>query len=137
MVVYHVERDYNLYICNTQRLEEKGSRNMCTCCRKDEKVPDIWSDENNMDPMLLPKELSKMSDTEQMLISRLVPTIHVHMLKHGGIALPQAVKEPATILPHLPAKVHIIWVRSKKRMTLIGTSGLEDIGLTRVLPHSN
>jgi len=85
VVVYHVERDFNLYISNTQRLEGKGSRNMCTCYRKDKKVPDIWTDENNMHPMLHPKELSKMSDTEQMLISRLAPTIHVHMLKHGGI----------------------------------------------------
>jgi len=94
--------------------------------------------------MLHLKELSKMSDTEQMLISRLAPTIHVYMLKHGGIAsrchciaLSQAVQELATILPHLTEKVHIIWVRSKEKMTLIGTSGLEDIGLTRVLPHSN
>ena len=51
-----------------------------------------------------------MSDAEQMLIARLAPTVHVHMLKHGGIAskghfiaFPQAVQEPATILPRLPA----------------------------------
>ena len=59
-----------------------------------------------------------MSDAEQMLIARLAPTVHVHMLKHGGIAsrghciaFPQAVQEPATILPHLPAEVDIIRVR--------------------------
>jgi len=91
---------------------------MCTRCRKDKKVPKVWSDENNMDPMSVPEELSEMSDAEQMLISRLAPTVHVHMLKHGGIAsrghciaFPQAVQEPATILPRLPAEVDIIRVR--------------------------
>ena len=89
-----------------------------TRCRKDKKVPKVWSDENNMDPMSVPEELSEMSDAEQMLIARLAPTVHVHMLKHGGIAsrghciaFPQAVQEPATILPRLPAEVDIIRVR--------------------------
>ena len=56
--------------------------------------------------------------TCQMLIARLAPTVHVHLLKHGGIAskghciaFPQAVQEPATILPRLPAEVDIIRVR--------------------------
>ena len=53
-----------------------------------------------------------------MLIARLAPTMQVHMLKHLGIAsrghciaFPQAVKEPATILPRLPTEVDIIGVR--------------------------
>ena len=56
-----------------------------------------------------------MSDAEQMLIARLAPTVHVHILKHGGIAFPQAVQEPATILPRLPAEVDIIRVRRQVR----------------------
>ena len=59
-----------------------------------------------------------MSDAEQMLIARLPPTVHVHMLKQGGIAsrghciaFPQAMQEPATILPRLPGEVDIIRVR--------------------------
>ncbi|CAH3141297.1 unnamed protein product [Porites lobata] len=91
---------------------------MCTRCRRDKKVPKVWSGENNMDPMAVPKILSDMSDAEQMLIARLAPTVHVHLLKHGGIAskghciaFPQAVQEPATILPRLPAEVDIIRVR--------------------------
>jgi len=71
-----------------------------------------------MDPMSVPEEVSEMSDAEQMLIARLTPTVHVHMLKHGGIAssghcfaFPQAVQEPATILPRLPREVDIIRVR--------------------------
>ena len=41
---------------------------------------------NNMDPMAVPEILFNMSDAEQMLIARLEPTLHLHLLKHGGIA---------------------------------------------------
>ena len=105
-------------VCNERRLEGKGTRNMCNRCRRDKNVPKVWSGENNMDPMSVPEDLSEMSDAEQMLIARLAPTVHVHMLKHGGIAsrghciaFPQAVQEPAIILPRLPAEVDIIRVR--------------------------
>ena len=50
-------------------------------------MPKVWSGENNMDPMAVPEILSNMSDVEQMLMARLAPTVHVHLLKHGGIAL--------------------------------------------------
>ena len=73
-------------VCKERRLECKGTRNMCTCCRRDKRVPKVWSRENNMDPMAVPEILSNMSDAEQMLIARLAPTVHVHLLKHGGIA---------------------------------------------------
>ena len=109
-------------VCKERRLECQGSGNMCSRCRRDKKVPKVWSYENNMDPMCVPEELSGMSDAEQMLIARLAPTVHVHMLKHGGIAskghciaFPQAVQEPATILPRLPAEVDIIRVRRQGR----------------------
>ena len=68
--------------------------------------------------MAVPEVLFWMSDAEQMLIARLATTVHVHLLKHGGIALkghciafPQAGQESATILPRLPAEVDIISVR--------------------------
>ena len=105
-------------VCKEQRLECKVTGNTSTRCRGDKKVPKVWSDENNMDPLSVPEERSGMSDAEQMLIARLAPTVHVHMLRHGGIAsrghciaFPQAVQEPATILPRLPAEVDIIRVR--------------------------
>ena len=63
-------------------------------------MPKVWSGENNMDPMAVLEILSNMSDAEQMLIARLAPTVHVHLLKHGGIAskghciaFPQAVQD--------------------------------------------
>ena len=105
-------------VCKERRLECKGTGNTCTRCRRDKKVPKVWSDENNMDSLSVPEELSGMLDAEQMLIARLAPTVHVHMLRHGGIAsrghcvaFSQAVQEPATILPRLPAEVDIIRVR--------------------------
>ena len=59
-----------------------------------------------------------MLHAEKTLIARLAPTVHVHLLKHGGIAskrnciaFPQAVQEPSTILPRLPTKVDIIRMR--------------------------
>ena len=64
-------------VCKEQRLECQGSGNMCSRCRRDKKVPKVWSYENNMDPMCVPEELSGMSDAEQMLIARLAPTVHV------------------------------------------------------------
>ena len=73
-------------VCKERRLECKGLRNICTRCRRDKKVPKVWSGENNMDPMAVPEILSDMSDAEQMLIARLAPTVHVHLLKYGGIA---------------------------------------------------
>ena len=92
-------------VCKERRLECKGTRNMCTRCRRDKKIPKVWSEENNMDAMSVPEILSGMSHAEQMLIARLAPTVHVHMLKHGGIAskghciaFPQAVQEPAEII---------------------------------------
>ena len=73
-------------VCKERRLECKSTRNMCSRCKREKKVPKVWSRENNMDPLCIPEELSGMSDAEQMLIARLAPTVHVHMLKHGGIA---------------------------------------------------
>ena len=91
-----------------------------------------------MHPMAVPEILSNMSDAEQMLIARLAPTVHVHLLKHGGIAskghgiaFPQAVQEPATILPRLQEYVDLIRVRRQGKMIPIRTSGLEDTVLKK------
>ena len=71
--------------------------------------------------------------TCQMLIARLAPTVHVHLLKHGGIAskghcivFPQAVQQPATILPRLPAEVDIICMRRQGKDDTHKDLGLED-----------
>ena len=68
-----------------------------------------------MDPVPVPEILYGRSDAQQMLTARVAPTVHVHLLKHGGtaskghcIAFPQAVQEPAT---SLPAEMEITCVR--------------------------
>jgi len=62
---------------NNRNAKAQGT---CPLCRRDKKVPKVWSDENNMNPMCVPEKLFGMSDTEQMLIARLAPTVHVPML---------------------------------------------------------
>lgn len=59
-----------------------------------------------MDPGGVPDELSNELDAEQMVVARIAPTMHIYLLKHGGIAakahciaFPQDVQKPATILP--------------------------------------
>ena len=86
-----------------------------------------------MDPVAVPEILSNMSDAEQMLIARLAPTVHVHLPRHGGIAskghciaFPQAVQEPATILPRIPAEVDVILVRRQGK-----DDTHKDFGVTR------
>ena len=111
------------YICKERRMQTNTrSGNCCNRCKRDKHEPKLWSNENNMDPGLVPEELTDLTDAEQMLIARIAPAIHVHMLKHGGIAakghciaFPQAVQEPATILPRLPVEVDIIRVRRQGR----------------------
>ena len=106
-------------VCRERRLQAKPTRgDCCSRCKRDKQTPKLWSEENNMDPGLVPDELADLTDAEQMLIARLAPAIHVRMMKHGGIgsrghcvAFPQAVQEPTTILPRLPAEVDIIRVR--------------------------
>lgn len=74
-------------ICKERRLHFSGKKgDQCSQCKRDKKVLKLWSKENNMDPGLLPAELTDLTDAEQMLIARLAPAIHVRMLKHGGIA---------------------------------------------------
>ena len=54
-----------------------------------------------MNPGPIPDQLKDLSLTEQQLISRIVPAIHAHMLKHRGIVgghcviFLQDVNEPA------------------------------------------
>ena len=80
----------------------------------------MFSVENRMDPGNVPQELQHLTLVEQQLISRISPTISVHMLKHGGIAanghcvaFPQAINEPGQIFPKLPEEIKIIRVRKQ------------------------
>ena len=115
------QMNYTIYTCKTcceSRIEMKLSDGICKRCRSDKGSIKMFSDENIMDPKPLPNELSSMTLIEQQLIARISPCIHIHMLKHGGIAssghcvtFPQEINEPAQIFPRLPQEIDIVKVR--------------------------
>ena len=93
---------------------------LCCRCYSDKSNVKMYSRDNNMDPGEVPSALLGLSLIEQQLISRLAHLMHIHMLKHGGIAakghhitFPQEVNEPAKILPKLRAELAVIKVRRK------------------------
>ena len=110
-------------VCKERRLNmNMANEKVCKRCYSDKNTVKMFSFENNMDPGPIPDQLKDLSLTEQQLISRIAPAIHVHMLKHGGIAssghcvtFPQDVNEPAQILPKLPHEINIIKLRKTGR----------------------
>ena len=99
---------YQIQTCkiyHERRIDMKmapDSDSICLRCHIDKGEIKLFSDENNMNPKLLPSALYDLSIIEQQLISRISPCINVHMLKHGGIAssghcvtFPQEINEPA------------------------------------------
>ena len=115
------EMNYNIdfcKICNERRIAMKMSiYDIRKRCATDKSQIKQFSTENNMNPGILPKELSNLSFLEQ-LICRISPCINVHLLKHGGIAFsghcvtfPQDINQPAQIFPRLPKEISITRVR--------------------------
>ena len=118
------EMNYNIdfcKICNERRIDMKMSiDDICKRCATDKSQIKQFSTENNMNPGILPKELSNLSILEQQLICRISPCINVHLLKHGGIGssghcvtFPQDINQPAQIFPRLPKEISIIRVRKQ------------------------
>ena len=106
-------------IWHERRIQINSSdNNFCSRCSTDKKNIKMFSIENKMDPKPVPTELQNLSLVEQQLICRIAPLMHIHMLKHGGIAanghcvtFPQNVNEPAQILPRLPQDISMLRVR--------------------------
>ena len=77
------------------------------CTRhNDSKQPKLDSSENNMDPGVVPTELKGLTQTEEMLISAVMPMMSVYRLPYGQygysghvINLSQNVSPIATKLP--------------------------------------
>ena len=114
--------NYNIDLCKicNERIDMKMSSNdMCKRCATDQSQIKHFSTENNMNPGIIPKELSNLSILEQ-LICRISPCINVHLLKHGGIGssghcvtFPQYINQPAQKFPRLPIEISIIRVRKQ------------------------
>ena len=55
----------------------------CLRCKRDNRNPKLYSQENDMDPGILPAELQDLTDIEEMLVARACPIMCVYR-KHGG-----------------------------------------------------
>jgi hypothetical protein len=109
-------------ICSERRLELVLKEGLCNRCRLDKDNIKMFSEENKMNPGVVPPELQELTVVEQQLICKIAPAIQLHMLKHGGIAanghcvtFSQAIDQPAQILPRLPKDINIIKMRKKGR----------------------
>lgn len=93
-------------------LEIKNDK--CKFCIK---FPDRWTKKNNMDPGIVPPELSCLTDIEAMVIAMVHPIVSVHRYKNHGqhiyngnvINFPQHIEKYVSVLPHIPADIpHIL-----------------------------
>lgn len=85
------------------------------------KQPKMYSQENNMDPGVVPPELVGFTQIEEMLISPVMPMMCIYRLPHGQysysghvVNLPQNVSSFVTKLPRLPKDLDVLLVRRKE-----------------------
>ncbi|CAB4017850.1 Hypothetical predicted protein [Paramuricea clavata] len=91
---------------------------LCYRCKKDKKSPKKFSAENDMDPGIVPEQLSGLTQVEEMLISRVCPIMRVYR-KHGGqrgykgrvLNLPQDIQSFLKRLPSRVADLPVLIVR--------------------------
>ena len=101
-------------------LQRNSNNFICDKCKKDKSYPKRFSTGNDMIPSKVPIELQGLTETEEMLISRAFPVIHV-FIKQGGqrgysghcINFPQNVSELADVLPRCPKDLALILVNVK------------------------
>ena len=121
-------------ICKERRINmAMATDTICKRCSRDKNTVKMFSVENKIDPGPVPDELKNLSLTEQQLICRVSPAIHIHMLKHGGMAssghcvtFPQHINEPAQILANLLFEINIIKVQKREEMSQV--SNFEFVG---------
>ena len=71
--------------CKETRPTKQGlalPRYECLRCKRDKGNPKLFSQENDMDPGLLPLEFQDLTDIEEMVIARAFPIMSVYR-KHG------------------------------------------------------
>ena len=92
--------------------------NECIRCSKDHHETKMFSAENNMHPCEVPPELQDLTQTEQMLISPIMPMMTIYRLPHGQlgysghvISLPHDVSSFVKSLPRQPSEMNILIVR--------------------------
>ena len=133
MKAFHSSMKMKIYQCSIckegwpQRIKKLECKQFtCRRCKIDKEEPKMFSFENNMIPSVVPKELSVLSQCEEILIARAFPVIQVY-IKAGGsygykghvINLPNNVQRIADILPRTPNDLPII------AFTVKGKNGFE------------
>ena len=85
----HEQMQYTLNICcicQEQRIcQKKYNNDTCPRCFRDKNDVKLFSNENHMNPKDIPKELENLTVAEQQIISRIIPCINIHLLKHGAL----------------------------------------------------
>ena len=118
MVKFHKSVHYTVLQCKIcyqacpQKSRKQLSKYVCLACSRDKQDPKRFSQENNMIPSPVPKELQELTQIEEMLIARALPLMRVYV-KPGGqrgysghiINLPQDISELAESLPRYPKNV--------------------------------
>ncbi|CAB4033970.1 Hypothetical predicted protein, partial [Paramuricea clavata] len=91
---------------------------ICYRCKRDKKSPKKFSAENDMDPGIVPEQLTGLTQVEEMLISRVCPIMRVYR-KHGGqrgykghvLNVPQDIQSFLNRLPSRVADLPVLIVR--------------------------
>ena len=124
---FHNSNNYTIYQCITcfevwpLKSTPKCINNyQCTRCSREWDIVEKFSTENLMVPSAVQKELSGLTEVEEMLIAHALPIIHVY-IKPGGqrgfsghcINIPKNIRELAHSLPRYPKDLPVIVVRKK------------------------
>ncbi|XP_020897308.2 uncharacterized protein LOC110236158 [Exaiptasia diaphana] len=124
---FHKSMQFNIVQCNIcheawpLRTKPKSvSTYICTKCARDKETPKKFSNENLMIPSKVPTQLQGLTQTEEMLIARVLPIMRVYVRPGGQrgycghcVNLPQNVKEIADSLPRCPSQLPLICVTMK------------------------
>ena len=124
---FHKSMKYRIYQCKvcqeawpSKTKQKLPGSYICLRCSRDKETPKKFSFGNSMIPSCVPPELQGLTQVEEMLISRAIPIMRVHV-KPGGqrgysghcINLPQKVSELAHSLPRYPKEIPFILVTMK------------------------
>ena len=93
----------------------------CTRCHRERTVPHKFSAANGMIPDAVPDELRSLTFLEEMLISKILPSIYICRLRGGGqygysnhaIAFPQELDSLAVELPRRPSETGVLLIRKR------------------------
>ena len=107
---------HEIDILASTKISDSGN---CSRCHREKTLPYKFSDGNGMVPDQVPPELRDLTFLEEMLISKVLPSIYACRLRGGGqygytnhaIAFPQDLENIATELPRAPSETGVLLIR--------------------------